>query len=64
MLTTGARSRAAQVLAAVAIAAILGMAPASGHADNEAIADIVQVLREQGLIDEATETKILAKSQR
>jgi hypothetical protein len=48
----------------VAIAAILGVAPASGHADNEAIADIVQVLREQGLIDEATETKILAKSQR
>ncbi len=38
MLTTGARSRAAQVLAAVAVAAILGMAPASGHADNEAIA--------------------------
>ena len=55
MLTTGARSRAAQVLAAVAVAAILGMAPASGHADNEAIADIVQVLREQGLTDEATD---------
>ncbi len=58
------------VIAAVALALSLPASASWGDDvgrvahEGDAIADIVQVLRDQGLIDAATETKILAKSER
>ncbi len=57
----GLRAAARCLIAGAVSAMAAGVGPA--RASGDPIEDIVEVLRAQGLIDEATEQKILAKSQ-
>ena len=58
----GTGLRAMRRLMATAFAVLIGMPAASSWGSDDPIEDIVQVLRDHGLIDEATEQKILVKN--